>query len=368
MRKTVWDDLPQDIASRILGKLAWSERARLCLVCKSWRQFFYEIKNTKEFLPWIFYFSTDPIRSVIVCKLCDPFTQRSYKVKDAAIMKNRNFSYFTNLVACDSRYGWVLFSENIYGINFFFYNPFSNKIIELPRMERATCYRESTFTLSPSSPVESATCYRESTFSLSPSSPGCTVISFFILRDGKLVIATCQPGDESWKMFEFLGDYKYNSIRDVAYADESFYCTFVEGKMGAFNIKQQEWKVVIESLQGSGNCYLDLVVAYDGDLLLYWGTRVDDAIHTYCWRFDLSEKKWIESKKKQVIFEKCTSFSVPALKNAKECEGDYYSAGSSYRTKPNYKWTLEDDNTHFLRRIWIQPPFQCSSELVPEDI
>ncbi|TXG65623.1 hypothetical protein EZV62_006898 [Acer yangbiense] len=345
MSKIVWDDLPQDIASRILGKLAWSERARLCLVCKSWRQFFYEIKNTQEFLPWIFYFRTDPICGVNVCKLCDPFAQRSYMVKNAAIMKNRDFSYFTDVVACDSRYGWVLFSENSYGIDFFFYKPFSNKVIELPRMERATLYTKSTF-------------------SLSPSSPGCTVISFFILRDGKLGIATCQPADESWKMFEFLGDYKYNSIRDVAYADESFYCTFVGGKMGAFNIKQQEWKVLIESLQGSGDSYLDLVVAFDGDLLLYWG----DAIHTCCWRFDLSEKKWIESKKKQVIFEKCTSFSVPALKNTKECEGDYYSAGSSYRTKPNYKWTLEDDNTHFLKRIWIQPPFQCTSELVLEEL
>ncbi|KAK2640545.1 hypothetical protein Ddye_028340 [Dipteronia dyeriana] len=251
-------------------------------------------------------------------------------------MKNRDFSDFSDVVAFDSRYGWVLFSEMIHdtiSMNFFFYNPFSNEIIELPRMEKATFYRESTF-------------------SLSPSSPGCTVISFSILRDGKLGIATCRPGDLSWKMLEFQGDYKYNSIRDVAYADESFYCTFVEGKMGAFNIKQQEWKVRI--------------VAFDGDLLLYWGTNlIDDAIHT-CWRFDLSEKKWIESKKKQVIFEKGTSFSVPALKNAKECEGDYFSAGSSYRTKPNYKWMLEGD-THFLRRIWIQSPFQYTSELILED-
>ncbi|KAK0600400.1 hypothetical protein LWI29_014541 [Acer saccharum] len=347
MRKIVWDDLPQDIASRILGKLAWSERARLCLVCKSWRRLFYEIKNTQEFLPWIFCYNSDLTSDgVRVCKLCDPFARRSYTVKDAAIVKNRDFS---DARACDSRYGWVLFSKEIYDtvrMNFFLYNPFTNEIIELPRMEKN--YRK-------------ITCYEKATFSLSPSSPSCTVIAFSILRDGKLGIETCQPGDEFWKMFEFLGDYKYNSILDVAYADESFYCTFVEGKMGAFNIKQQQWKVLTESLHRSGNCHHCLVVAFDGDLLLYWPCTepIYDVIHTCCWRFDLSEMKWIESKKKQVIFEKCTSFSVPAMGNAKGSEGDYYF-GSSFWRKPNYAWTLEDD-IHFRGRIWIQPPFQYSS-------
>ena len=68
-------------------------------------------QNTQEFLPWIFCFQTS--HGVSVCKLCDPFAQRSYTVKDAAIVNNRDFS---GAVACDSRYGWVLFLKMIYGL------------------------------------------------------------------------------------------------------------------------------------------------------------------------------------------------------------------------------------------------------------
>lgn len=337
-----------------LEKLPWSERMRLRSVCKSWREIIYEIKNTHEFLPWIFcYRGQASDGGTGVCKLCDPFAQRSYILKDAPILKNSNFS---GAVACDSRYSWMLFSKDIHGTEnfFFFYNPFTNEIIELPILEQG---------------------YTKATFSFSPTSPSCMVFALTMLKGGKLKIQICQPGDKSWKMFEALSGYC--SMLDLAYAGESFYCTFVDGKMGSFNVKQQEWKLLLERLPVSLPCYLDLLVTFNGDLLL-WGAKSIDERYKYAkyksaprtcfWRFDFTEKKWnfVEDneRKQQVFFRKCTSFSVPAIGNAKEISGTYFNMIGSVACQ---RWMLGDDGDKSMVKIWIQPPFQCNSELVLQD-
>ncbi|KAK3222804.1 hypothetical protein Dsin_009829 [Dipteronia sinensis] len=240
----------------------------------------------------------------------------------------------------------------------FLYSPFTNEVIRFPGLERGFNDKAS--------------------FYLNPASAYCMVISLSVPKVGKLEISTCQSGDESWKTFGFCGDYY--CICDVGYINESFYCSFTNGKLGAFNIKQQEWKV-LWNLQSEPSppitdSYRYLAVAFNGDLIMGCCNR--GCLSCASWRFDLSERKWVavenEITEKQVIFRGRTfssSFSIPAEGNASESAGkinyfdyDYGIPWSIsfncvdipriWRRSPDYVW-MEDDN---LRKIWIQPPSQ----------
>ncbi|KAI9187017.1 hypothetical protein LWI28_023444 [Acer negundo] len=240
-------------------------------------------------------------------------------------------------VPCTSRQGWVLFSE-VLDFNsrlFFLYNPFTNEVIELPILEKR---------------------YRKATFSLSVNSSDCIIIAFWIQKQ-YLYIKTCRPGDESWETFRSSGEYISDSIMKLAYASEFFYCVFSDGKMGAFNIKQQSWKVLSHQLPMRFYVDLTLFDAFNGDLLL--SIRHGDGWKF--WRFHLLETKWVvvedEFIKKQVIFRAGhTSLAIPAVGNAKKYAGrmlsmrwfDYGLAAEDYRN-----WGRDR-----LQKIWIQPPFQ----------
>ncbi|KAI9186949.1 hypothetical protein LWI28_022584 [Acer negundo] len=349
MKKTEWSDLPYDIVRFILEKLCYSERVPLYLVCKNWHDRIREIKNTKEFLPWLMYYKGQK-GNRIICKLGDPSTRRIYTVKKTPtqIYKNRDLS---GAVPCQSRFGWVLFSkgfDNIAIKHLFFYNPFTNQVIELPKLGNI---------------------YRSASFSKIPTCPDCMVIALRIPKTGQLEIKTWQPGYDTWlpgydtwKTFKFSGEYDRDRTvisKQVAYTGESFYCIFSDlnrnvKKIGAFNTKRQEWQEFSGSISGPG-----------------------------LWRFDLSEKKWVvEDDKileKQVIFidhsslltpakgNARQSFSVPAKGNARQSAGkiigdalvlhrDNYFIVHPWWPPQLYGFIIEDDYEK-LQKIWIQPPF-----------
>ncbi|KAK0572990.1 hypothetical protein LWI29_001479 [Acer saccharum] len=353
-----WSGLPKDILRLILEKLPWSERLRLSLVRKTWKECFHEIKNAQEFLPWLMFYNWDKCRGCrdenhgnSICKLADPFVQKRFTVEEATKGTERDFFFYAE--PCASSHGWVLFSRVICEMkHLFLYSPFTNEVIRFPGLEIGFSDMAS--------------------FYLNPASSDFTVIAFSILVAGKLEIGTCHPGDESWKKFEFCGDYDF--ICDVGYADESFYCSLSNGKLGAFNIKQQEWKL-LWNLQ-SELSPLVYLYAFNGDLIMGLGDCNPRSLPCALWRFDLLERKWVvvenEIIEKMVIFRDRTSslsFSVPAEGNARESAGkihylfckrgtpwsrSFNCVGSSWIESPNYEW-MEADS---LTRIWIQPPLQ----------
>ncbi|KAK2637960.1 hypothetical protein Ddye_025755 [Dipteronia dyeriana] len=233
----------------------------------------------------MYYKGQKDIRSI--CNLCDPSTRRIYTVKETRtpIYKNIDLS---GAVPCQSRFGWVLFSKgsgNITIKHLFFYNPFTNQVIELPKLGNK---------------------YRSTSFSKIPTCPDCMVIALRIPKGGQLEIKTWQPGYDTWlsgydtwKTFKFSGDYDCDRTlisKQVAYAGESFYCIFSDlntnvKKVGAFNTKHQEWQEFSGSIAVNNEPhFVYLSVAINGDLLLV-------AVYSYIqgpelWRFDLSENKW----------------------------------------------------------------------------
>ncbi|KAH7572022.1 hypothetical protein ACOSP7_015007 [Xanthoceras sorbifolium] len=361
-----WSDRPRDFVRLILGKLPWSERLRVSLVCKTWKECFHEIQNTQEFLPWLMSYrwhATDDGRVDSICKLADPFEQKCYTVEEATKGADQR-GIFVGAEPCASSHGWVLLSKATSGVkHLFLYSPFTDEVIRFP--ELVTGFKD------------------KASFSLNPTSSDCVVIALSIQEHEKLEIKTCHPGDESWKSFEFSGEYYF--ICDVGYADGSFYVTFSNGKLGAFNIKQQEWKLLWDlRSEPSPNSpppvhedtYIYLVAAFNGDIILSCCRSVCLPCASY--RFDLSKGKRViverEAMEKQVIFRGCTSFSafsVPAEGNARESAGKinyfYYNTNTPWsiycncidsrryqRPCKGYEWMEKDD----LRRIWIQPPFQ----------
>ncbi|TXG56671.1 hypothetical protein EZV62_017984 [Acer yangbiense] len=244
-----WSGLPKDILRLILEKLPWSERLRLSLVRKTWKECFHEIKNTQEFLPWLMFYNWDKCRGCrdenhgnSICKLADPFVQKRFTVEEATKGTEREFFFLCRTLCFKSWFPGL----------------------EIGFSDMASFY-------------------------LNPASSDCTVIAFSILVAGKLEIGTCHPGDESWKKFEFCGDYDF--ICDVGYADESFYCSLSNGKLGAFNIKQQEWKL-LWNLQ-SELSPLVYLYAFNGDLIMGLGDCNPRSLPCALWRFDLLERKWV---------------------------------------------------------------------------
>ena len=131
----------------------------------------------------------------------------------------------------------------------------------------------------------------------------------------------------------------------MAYAGEFFYCLFSDNKLGAFNIKQQEWKVFPGQLPAHSD---SLCVALNGDVIILYllptSSSNDSNFHLqWCfWRFDSAEEKLInedyEMMEKQVMFLGCkylfgckyllgslTSFLVPAEGNARESAGKVFN-------------------------------------------
>ncbi|KAK0601910.1 hypothetical protein LWI29_028681 [Acer saccharum] len=362
MNNAEWGDLPKDIVRLIMEKLVWSDRFRMGLLCKSWQECIHEIQNTHEFLPWVMAYEWD--RWILsrdkdqtydggdrLCKLCDPNAKTSYILKEAAILKNRDL---WGASPHHSRNGWVLFSTFISKPFYvFFYSPFTNEVIKLPKLKKVH--------------------FERAMFSSSPKSPDCMVITLSNPEKGKLEIQTFKPGDKSWKMFEFFGEFNRFSIIEVTYIGESIYCIFSNGNMGIFNVKHKEWKMLSEKSPFRSYDERRLVVASNGNLLLSNLTELP------FWRFDISKMSWVEveeeSMEKQVIFSDDTScsMSVPAMGNAKESGGKLYSVDYHcpapfccfYRDEigtasEDYKW-MEKEHDKILQ-IWIQPPFLNFSE------
>ncbi|KAK0599937.1 hypothetical protein LWI29_009995 [Acer saccharum] len=371
--------LSNDIVRLIMEKLHWKDKIVSSLVCKSWKQVLDEIKeqDIEEYLPWVMCFNwdkkSDDGGNTFNFKLCDPNKQTSYNI----VKEHPERHLFLDAKLHASRCGWLLFSKHIYDHNiiFFFYSPFKNQIIKFPELEDSDHHDQ----------INS-----KASFSLDPTSPDCMVVALSTTQLEKLNIKTCCVGDKSWKIFEFEfnRDYVGNFIWDVAYAGEYFYCLFSDKRLGAFNIKQQEWKVF--PVQLPTRCD-SLCVALNGDVTIAYLLPTSSNFNLqwrFC-RFDSLEEKLInedyEVMEKQVMFLGCknypgrknylgspTSFLVPAAGNARESAGKVFIFGCytrhisscfmfniSFSREPSkfYDWIFEGDK---LPKIWIHPPFITS--------
>ncbi|KAE8717637.1 hypothetical protein F3Y22_tig00110044pilonHSYRG00316 [Hibiscus syriacus] len=177
-----------------------------------------------------------------------------------------------------SRYGWVLLRKNelhycqIY--RFLLYSPFTDEVIELQTLDVGY----------------SVHCkHLIATFYLNSKNSECLVFGFHV-REGTIGISTCRPGDEYWKMYEFLESnpiYMDRYPLGATYLGGCFYCLFATGALGVFYISRQEWELLVEGWPDIDVCtYGELVAVPRFPCLPYKRRRV--------MKFDILAKRWVE--------------------------------------------------------------------------
>ncbi|WRX16536.1 hypothetical protein QQP08_009023 [Theobroma cacao] len=206
-----------------MEKLYWSDRIRTRAVCKSWLQIalygswlqmpFYGISTINEVVSlmpevaWLMRFGCGFDGIISFCNLISISTCKTIDVEGGIKGEKR-------LLFQTSRCGWVLFGRGPEEspnqcYSFFLHSPFTDEIIELPKLDLDCA-------IFPSSLV--------ATFSLSLYNPDCLVFCLHI-GDRIIGISTCRSGDETWKTLKFQRFPSSNRPRSATYLDGSFYCT-----------------------------------------------------------------------------------------------------------------------------------------------
>lgn len=188
-------DLPDDIAKLIINRCSESERVLMGSLCKSWRQLYLRVDNTVEFLPWVLSYNWHKR----IIKLFDPAAQTTYTIKP---------SHHINLsrtVTCESKKCWILLSKSVCcGILFYFYSPFTNEFIKLPKLK-----------------TSDDKCQIIATFSSNPTCVDCTV--FVMIRENRKPllhqIKLLALSDKIWKT-GISGDF-YDLLQ-IVHSDDSF--------------------------------------------------------------------------------------------------------------------------------------------------
>ncbi|OMO92316.1 hypothetical protein COLO4_17685 [Corchorus olitorius] len=208
-----WSDLPHDIVGHIIEKLYnWPDRIRVRAVCKNWHRVSHNWIPTIDKGAWIMSYrwlrlgksglgDVDKVYSI--CLLSDYRVSKTIYCIEEGFKEENERGLFVEASLQSCKYGWVLFQKHQEEnpsrcYCFFLFSPFTNEVLELPKLELNSAIRRSSVV---------------ATFNLSSTSSDCLV--FCLQRDhdnGTIHISTCRPGDKTWKTnseLELEGSY-YN--------------------------------------------------------------------------------------------------------------------------------------------------------------
>lgn len=332
-----------------MNRLYYVDQIRFRAVCKSWREANVDGVKYTDKLPWMMAFNSS------CCLLYDPNNKRKYTVFNDWSSRREKFIGVKTL---DGKNGWMLFcrEESISTTNsLFFYSPFIDSIIELPKLWFDIC-----------------TC--SATFSTTPLSPDCVV---FVLRaDTKMrYICICKPGDERWTKLRIPGSSSKSKLcfDDAEYVDGLLYCisSFCPTEMCTFNVARREWKTYAYPPNTGGWRCSDYLTEFDGNLFL--SHYLADAGRWRVLRFDPSRMDWFKVENlddKLLLLNRRVSICCPVDKGSEFSntilagrfsdryiyikESEYESRRPSH-PKPKLS-QIYDWNVGKLICFWIQPP------------
>lgn len=119
-----WADHPVDILAIIREKLVRGDRIRMSTCCNHWNNCYKSNKESNnEVLPWLLGYHS----STKLLELSDLDGGTRYFLKPKCHID------FDHVEILALKRGWMLFLS-IKGWTLFFYNPFTNEIIELPKL------------------------------------------------------------------------------------------------------------------------------------------------------------------------------------------------------------------------------------------
>ncbi|KAI9186365.1 hypothetical protein LWI28_016542 [Acer negundo] len=349
-----WCDLPADILNEIAKRLLYIEQIRFQSVCKNWRSNTNTVKHVADKLPWVMSF-VDYFGARGSFYLYDPSQKRKYTLQNEILIGAKVHA---------SKHGWLLFSKKnqaSVATTFFFYTPFTNKIIQLQELKLENDLSKATF-------------------STAPTSSNCVVfVSTVHYRKLYIYVNTRRPGsdDQTWSSFLFDIDY-YGEVDSLAFVGGVFYCFFFNGVMGSFKVEQQEWKIHPNPLYHRANhC---LIESHDGNLLVICHGLYNNSPQIFRYDHRSEMMKWfeVENLGNRMLFLGVTSTLLPAVEEATELANTIHALdymwiryldhriwihyfGISFSSfqplcPQTYDWI--NDETQPSTNIWIQPPKQ----------
>ncbi|CAL9232907.1 unnamed protein product [Arabidopsis halleri] len=214
--KPSFADLTLCLLEVIISQLDLKDNIRASAVCKTWREAGLYVRKVDK-PPWLMYL---PKRGNLF-ELYDPLQQKLYTLNLPELAKS---------TVCYSRDGWLLMRKTI-SSEMFFFNPFTRKLINLPKC---------------------ALSYDAIAFSCAPTSGTCVLLAFKHVGFGITATSTCHPEATEWvtEDLHFHLHFGSDTLKhsNVIYAKRRFYCLDGQGRLYYFDPSSREWDFSYEYL------------------------------------------------------------------------------------------------------------------------
>ncbi|KAF3336985.1 F-box/kelch-repeat protein [Carex littledalei] len=259
-----WSELlPDDIVLSIKKKISFLDQRNVKFAFPGWSS----VINADPYGPFLLRtWYVDPPQRI---RILDPIDRYSY------LLMSIGLPDITSI--CSTKHGWLLLSRQ-YWRSFFFYNPFSQALIELP----------------PNNEQLFGIC-----FSAVPTSSQCIVLVEEFKKDHVKIIFCCR-GDSKWKelYFPLENNHSFSVVNgNAVFYQGKAYRIAKDGKLGVFDPSTESWFVhdnpnagVSEPQDG-----INFLVESGNDLFRVW---IDERLVTsVCvYKLDHSGHTWKETK------------------------------------------------------------------------
>ncbi|KAM7264935.1 hypothetical protein ACFE04_002618 [Oxalis oulophora] len=205
-----WADLPVELLELIMCRLKLEDNVRASAVCTRWHMAALTVRVVNQ-PPWLVYFP----KFGNLYEFYDPLQRKTYSLELPQLHGSR---------VCYTKDGWLLlYRPRSHRV--FFFNPFTQELIKLPRFELT---------------------YQIVAFSCAPTSSGCVVFTVKHVSPTVVAISTCHPGATEWTTVNHQNRLPFVSSiwNKLIFCNGKFYCLSLTGWLGVFSPQERTWNVL----------------------------------------------------------------------------------------------------------------------------
>ncbi|KAF3330420.1 F-box/kelch-repeat protein [Carex littledalei] len=337
-----WSDLLPELVFTIVKQISFLDRRNAKFAFPEWGSTINEASSGPFLLSYV------PLFEI---RILDPIDKIRYVLRPSRLPHEVMF--------CSIKHGWLLLCD-IFWRSFFFYNPFSHVVIELPPNEQSL--------------------FGSFCFSTLPTSSQCIVLVEEFKRD-HIRFIFCSPGDRKWKEL-YISQENIFSAEDgnAIFYKGKIYLMATEGKLGVFDLTTESWFVhdnpnagISEPVGG-----INYLVESDNNLFRVW-TKKHPLIHfqvayVRVYKLDESKHVWKETRS---LGGRCffVSYNPLSIETVEEFRGEQdviYFAGETTQVGSfsyydvrhacmNFSEGAYIQHTFYQNSCWVMPKWDCSS-------
>ncbi|KAL6133618.1 hypothetical protein ACLB2K_065852 [Fragaria x ananassa] len=310
-----WSELPIELLEVISSRLSLDDNIRASAVCKRWHSAAVSVR-------------------------------RRFHTVD--------FPQLNGSRVCYTKGGWLLLYRPR-TLRVFFFNPFTQEVVKLPRFELA---------------------YQIFAFSAPPTSTSCIVFTIKHVNPTVVAISTCHPRAQVWTTVQYQNRLPFVSSiwNKLVFCNDLFYCQSLTGYwVGVFNPQERTWSVLSVPPPKCPKKFFaknwwkgKFMTEKDGDILVVYTCSTENPI---AFKLDQGNMVWEEIKNLDgvtVFASFLTTYAntnLPAIKR-----NSIYFSKICYYGRQCISYSLEDGRYHPrnechdwgeqdpFKTIWIDPP------------